>query len=87
MKRNDISALHDLTVDELTKLLDEKRQAYQKASLEKRAGKYRGRRVNLLADDVARVATVLGEKQLQLWAERNLPDQSDAEQPSERKKS
>lgn len=64
MKRNDIKALHDKTVDELNKLLNELTDQLAKIRLEKSAGKLENTTsVKNLSDDVARVKTVLTIKQ------------------------
>ncbi len=60
MKRNDIKALHDKTVGELNKMLAEMLDNLAKIRLEKGAGRLENTSsVKMLADDVARVKTVL----------------------------
>lgn len=60
MKRNDIKALHDKTVGELNKMLTEMLDNLAKIRLEKGAGRLENTSsVKMLADDVARVKTVL----------------------------
>ena len=66
MKRNDIKSLHDLSVAELNKKLIEMTTALVKARLEKRVGKVANpKMVSNLADDVARVKTILREKEME----------------------
>lgn len=65
MKRKDIKALADKTVAELNTTLSELTAQLAKARLEKRAGKLTNPRiVSGLADDIARVKTVLRTKEL-----------------------
>lgn len=65
MKRNDIKALADKSVAELNKQLQELQLQVAKARLEKSVGKLENLRlVSSLSDDVARIKTVLREKQL-----------------------
>lgn len=61
MKRNDITALHDKTTAELTAQLSELRKALAQARLERVVGKAALSKVRHIADDVARVKTVLRE--------------------------
>ncbi len=63
MKRNDIAALHEKTSDELSKQLVELTNQLAQARLERVVGKTALSKVRLLADDVARIKTVLGNKQ------------------------
>ncbi len=63
MKRNDIAALHEKTSDELNKQLVELTNQLAQARLERVVGKTALSKVRLLADDVARIKTVLGNKQ------------------------
>lgn len=63
MKRNDITALHEKTSDELNKQLVELTNQLAQARLERVVGKTALSKVRLLADDVARIKTVLGNKQ------------------------
>ncbi len=63
MKRNDIAALHEKTSDELNKQLVELTNQLAQARLERVVGKAALSKVRLLADDVARIKTVLGNKQ------------------------
>jgi ribosomal protein L29 len=69
MKRNDISALHEKTVEELQQQLVELRQQLAHTRLERGAGKATLSKVRSLADDVARVKTVLREKELRAAAQ------------------
>lgn len=65
MKRNDIKALHDQTIPELNQRLVEISEELIKARLEKGAAKLTNLRlVSTLADDLARVKTILGEKMM-----------------------
>ena len=64
MKRNDIKALHEKTVDELNAQLLELKEKLAHTRLERGAGKASLTKVRSLADDVARVYTVLREKEL-----------------------
>ncbi len=60
MKRNDITKLHSLTVNELQKQLEKLTAELIKTQLERRAGKLKNvRLVGTLRDDIARVKTVL----------------------------
>jgi ribosomal protein L29 len=59
MKRNDITALHDKTAGELQKQLTELTEQLAQARLERAVGKIALSKVRLIADDVARVKTVL----------------------------
>ena len=60
MKRNDITALHDKTVNELNKMLSTMLDKLAKIRLEKGAKNLENTSsVKMLADDVARVKTVL----------------------------
>ncbi len=66
MKRNDINALHTMTVEDLRKKLTELSQAFAKAKLEKKVGKLANRRfAATLSDDIARVKTILTEKEME----------------------
>ncbi|MBP7700650.1 50S ribosomal protein L29 [Candidatus Woesebacteria bacterium] len=62
MRTNDIKALHDKSVEELKVQLDELSVELAKARLQKRAGKLKNTHISLLADDVARIKTVIGNK-------------------------
>jgi len=63
MKRNDIKALHSKTQDQLQKQLDELLIQLAKLRLEKKAGKLENPSlVKHVADDIARVETVMTEK-------------------------
>jgi ribosomal protein L29 len=64
MKRNDITALHKLDLTELRKKLQELQGQLAKIKLEKKVGKLANRRlVTTLGDDVARVQTILGQRE------------------------
>jgi len=62
MKRNDITALHSKTVQELEVQLNELLVELAQARLQKAAGKLKNTHTALLSDDVARVKTVLSMK-------------------------
>lgn len=62
MKRNDITALHSKTVQELEVQLQELLVELAQARLQKTAGKLKNTHTALLSDDVARVKTVLSMK-------------------------
>jgi ribosomal protein L29 len=65
MKRNDIKALADKTVAELNAKLIEQTSLLAKARLEKKAGKLSNpRSVSVLADDIARIKTMLRVKEM-----------------------
>lgn len=65
MKRNDITALHDKTNGELEQQLQELRKSLAKAKLELPAGKLEDTRLpGKIRDDIARVKTILREKQV-----------------------
>jgi large subunit ribosomal protein L29 len=65
MKRNDITALHDKTSGELEQQLTELRKSLAKAKLELPAGKLEDTRLpGKIRDDIARVKTILREKQV-----------------------
>jgi ribosomal protein L29 len=64
MKRNDITALHKLDTADLRKKLQEMQSQLAKVKLEKKVGKLANRRlVTTLSDDVARVQTILGQRE------------------------
>lgn len=66
MKRNDIKALADKTVAELQQQLVDLQQAVTKAMQERAVGKLKdSRTTSKLADDIARVKTVMRVKELQ----------------------
>ena len=62
MRTNDIKALHGKTVKELNAQLEELLVLLAKSRLEKKAGKLKNTHIALLADDVARIKTVIGNK-------------------------
>lgn len=65
MKRNEIKTLADKSVVELQTKLNELTTQLAKARLEKKAGKLANpRTVSVLADDIARVKTMLRAKEL-----------------------
>ena len=64
MKRNDIKALHDKNLAELNKILEEMLERLAKIRLEKSAGRLENTSsVKNLADDIARVKTIITQKQ------------------------
>jgi ribosomal protein L29 len=66
MKRNDIKQLQELDLAGLNKKLIELSTAVAKARLEKKAGKLANlRQVSQLADDIARVKTILSQKEME----------------------
>jgi ribosomal protein L29 len=65
MKRNDITQLHDKTLAELRKQLEETRRELARVRLERAVGKAALSKVRLVADDVARVLTVITEKEFE----------------------
>jgi len=68
MKSNDIKALHNKTIKELQIQLNELLMLLAKSRLEKRAGKLKNTHTALLSDDVARIKTVIRNKELALEA-------------------
>ena len=66
MKRNDIKALHDMSLGELNKKLAELTMDVAKAKLEKKVGKLVNvRLVSSLGDDIARIKTILQKKEME----------------------
>jgi large subunit ribosomal protein L29 len=64
MKRNDIKKLHELSIADLNKKLTELVAQLATARLEKRVGRLANPRlVSNLSDDVARIKTVMREKE------------------------
>lgn len=77
MKRKDITALHDQTSQELEQRLQELRQSLAKAKLELPSGKLEDVRLpSKLRDDIARVKTVLRQKQLMVQTQENVESKS-----------
>ncbi|PIR59033.1 MAG: hypothetical protein COU69_02420 [Candidatus Pacebacteria bacterium CG10_big_fil_rev_8_21_14_0_10_56_10] len=69
MKRNDITKLHQLSLTELDQRLVELREELALAQLKKHAAKLDNRRLpDRLADDVARVKTVISHHRRQVKA-------------------
>lgn len=65
MKRNDIKALHEKSLEELNKLNQELLAKLAKMRLEKSARRLENTSsVKILADDIARVKTIITQKQL-----------------------
>ncbi len=76
MKRQDITALHGKSVAELTETLVALQTTLSKARLKKAAGKAENpAEVRELADDVARMKTIINEKSLATGLVSNLPDE------------
>ncbi len=66
MKSKDKKALHQMTVADLTKKLAELELSFAKAQMEKRVGKLADLRTgSKLADDIARVKTVIKVKEME----------------------
>lgn len=77
MKRKDITALHDQTSQELEQQLQELKKALAKAKLELPAGKLQDVRLpGKIRDDIARIKTVLREKQLLAQSQKNVESKS-----------
>lgn len=65
MKKNDIKALHQKDQKELSTMLKEMSLMLAQARLQKKAGKLANvSKIAMLADDIARVKTVLKMKEL-----------------------
>lgn len=65
MKRNDITALHEKTVAELHKQLNEIQKNLATARLQKSVGKLqKPSEIQVLRNDIARVKTVLRNKEI-----------------------
>ncbi|MBD3279099.1 MAG: 50S ribosomal protein L29 [Candidatus Pacebacteria bacterium] len=76
MKSNDIKALPTKTISELQQQLTELQQQFAKAKLARKAGKEPNTKlVSNLADDIARVKTVLHQKTLLKQAANKVPTQ------------
>ena len=63
MKRQDIVSLHQSTLDELKLKLVGVETEYQTAMLEKSAGKRKNTHIRLIRDQVARIKTIMTEKE------------------------
>lgn len=68
MKKNDITALHNMTVQELETKLSGVLVELAQARLKKAAGKLQNTHTALLSDDVARIKTVLSMKKKEATA-------------------
>lgn len=78
MKKKEVKELHQKTLDQLQKLLRETSVKLAKARLELRAAKLDD--VNLpekLADDIARIKTIMKEKQLMTEAEEEITEEKE----------
>ena len=62
MKRNDIIALHQLSLEELTEKLVKLETELNMAKLEIKAGKRKNTHSRIMADNVARIKTIMSEK-------------------------
>lgn len=66
MKKKDITKLHELSVAELQKKLEEMQRVLAKSRLEKKVGKLPNpRSVSMLSDDIARVKTIMRQKEME----------------------
>ncbi len=65
MKQNDIRALQEKTIEELKAQVAELSKELARARLEKKAGRRQNTHIALLADDLARVKTVIRKKELE----------------------
>jgi len=66
MKSKDIKALHSKTVGELQKDLEVKEREFKKFNLEKKVKQVKNFRLGeRLRDDIARIKTVIRQKQIQ----------------------
>ncbi|MEA2056957.1 MAG: uL29 family ribosomal protein [Patescibacteria group bacterium] len=78
MKKTELKKLHQKTVDQLQELLKETLIKLAKARLQLRAAKLDD--INLpskLADDVARIKTIMREKQLMRKAKEEIADKEE----------
>lgn len=64
MKSNDIRALHEKSLPELKAQVEELSKQLAIARLEKKAGRRENTHISLIADDLARVKTVMRQKEL-----------------------
>ena len=65
MKRNDITALHDQTPDQLRVQIDELEQAYVLSRMKHRSNQdTKPGRLKIMRKDIARLKTILKEKEL-----------------------
>jgi len=64
MKKNDRTALHTMDISELQKKLTEVQKELAQAQLGNKVGKVSITRVTTLRDDVARLKTILKEKEV-----------------------
>lgn len=65
MKQNDIRALQEKTVAELQAQVTEVSKELARARLEKKAGRRQNTHIAMIADDLARVKTVIRKKELE----------------------
>lgn len=83
MKRQDITALHDMSVAELIDKLTTLQTTLSKARLKKAAGKAENpAEIRELADDVARIKTIINEKKLAI---DSVPDERKSNSSDEEK--
>jgi len=71
MKKQDVTALHQLTLEELASKLIEVEKEYQTARLEMAADKRKNTHIRLIRDQVARIKTIITEKNTWAEAENN----------------
>jgi len=64
MKRNDIKALQDKSIAELNAQLLTLETEFAQARIKKHAGKLQNTHISLMADDIARIKTVIRQKEL-----------------------
>lgn len=65
MKKNQLSDLHQQSIEQLTKLLAETQLSLAKARLELKAGKLTNvSSVKIMSDQVARIKTIISEQEL-----------------------
>lgn len=67
MKRQDITALHDLSLAELRALLEKTQREVALEKVKAKAGKSKGGSVARVADDLARIHTIIKEKESIAW--------------------
>lgn len=65
MKQNDIRALQEKTVAELQVQADQLSKDLARGRLEKKAGRRQNTHIAMIADDLARVKTVIRKKELE----------------------
>lgn len=84
MKRNDITKLHQKTIEELVAELNEIEVRFRQARLEEAADKLKNRReLHSLRKDIARYKTIIREKELAQKAAEVLKADEAAKKPKE----